>query len=62
MAANFLIRITPAKTIVDMFRHAQRHKVWYGLQTSLTGAVFSMKEALRKRKATPAEIARPSIP
>jgi len=48
---------SPAKTIVDMFRHAQRHKVWYGLQTSLTGAVFSMKEALRKRKATPAEIA-----
>lgn len=46
-----------AKTIVDMFRHAQRHKVWYGSQTSLSEAMLGMKEALRKRKATPAEIA-----
>jgi predicted transcriptional regulator of viral defense system len=52
---------TPAKTIVDMFRHAQRHKVWYGSQTSLNEAMLGMKEALRKRKATPAEIAQFAI-
>jgi predicted transcriptional regulator of viral defense system len=46
-----------AKTIVDMFRHAQRHKAWYGSQTSLNEAMLGMKEAIRKRKATPAEIA-----
>jgi predicted transcriptional regulator of viral defense system len=52
---------TPAKTIADMFRHAQRHKVWYGSQTSLSEAMLGMKEVLRKRKATPAEIAQFAI-
>lgn len=49
---------SPAKTIVDLFRHAQRQKVFYGSQTGLTEALQGMKEALRQRKATPAEIAR----
>jgi len=38
---------SPAKTIVDLFRHAQRHKVFHGSQTSLIEAVRGMKEALR---------------
>jgi predicted transcriptional regulator of viral defense system len=52
---------SPAKTIVDLFRHAQRHKVFHGSQTSLIEAVRGMKEALRLRKATPAEIAQYAI-
>jgi predicted transcriptional regulator of viral defense system len=52
---------SPAKTIVDLFRHAQRHKAFYGSQTSITEAVRGMKEALRLRKATPAEIAQYAI-
>jgi predicted transcriptional regulator of viral defense system len=52
---------SPAKTIVDLFRHAQRHKVFYGSQTSLIEAVQGMKEALRLRKTTPAEIAQYAI-
>ncbi|WP_315838282.1 transcriptional regulator [Bradyrhizobium prioriisuperbiae] len=48
---------SPAKTIVDLFRHGQRQKVWYDSQSGLTDAVQGMKEALRLRKATPAEIA-----
>ena len=52
---------SPAKTIVDLFRHAQRHKVFYGSQTSLIEAVRGMKEALRLRKTTPAEIAQYAI-
>ena len=47
---------SPAKTIVDLFRHAQRHKVFYGSQTSMVEAMQGMKEALRQRKATPADI------
>ena len=49
---------SPAKTIVDLFRHGQRQKVFYGSQTGLIEALQGMKEALRQRKATPAEIAR----
>jgi predicted transcriptional regulator of viral defense system len=52
---------SPAKTIVDLFRHAQRHKVFYGSQTSLIEAVQGMKEALRLRKTTPAKIAQYAI-
>jgi predicted transcriptional regulator of viral defense system len=48
----------PAKTIADLFFHAHRHHRWYGSKTSLTEAVRGTKEALRRRKATPAEIAR----
>jgi predicted transcriptional regulator of viral defense system len=52
---------SPAKTIVDLFRHAQRHKVFYCSATSLTEAVRGMKEALRLRKTMPAEIAQYAI-
>jgi predicted transcriptional regulator of viral defense system len=52
---------SPAKTIVDLFRHAQRQKVWYGSATGLTQALQGMKAALRLRKATPAEIAHYAI-
>lgn len=52
---------SPAKTIVDLFRHAQPHKAFYGSQTSLIEAVQGMKEALRLRKVTPAEIAQYAI-
>lgn len=52
---------SPAKTIVDLFRHAQRQKVRYGSATGLTQAMQGMKEALRLRKATPAEIAHYAI-
>jgi predicted transcriptional regulator of viral defense system len=52
---------SPAKTIVDLFRHAQRHKGFYGSPTSLIEAVHGMKEALRLRKTTPAEIAQYAI-
>jgi predicted transcriptional regulator of viral defense system len=48
----------PAKTIVDLFYHALRQQRWYGSKTGLTHALQGMKEALRRRKATPAEIAR----
>jgi predicted transcriptional regulator of viral defense system len=49
---------SPAKTIVDLFRHCQRQKTFYSSQTGLAEAMQGMKEALRQRKATPAEIAR----
>jgi predicted transcriptional regulator of viral defense system len=52
---------SPAKTIVDLFRHARRHRAFYGSRTSLIEAVQGMKEALRLRKATPAEIAQYAI-
>ena len=51
---------SPAKTIVDLFRHGQRQKVWYGSATGLQ-AMLGMKEALRLRKTTPADIARYAI-
>jgi predicted transcriptional regulator of viral defense system len=47
----------PAKTIVDLFYHAQRQRRRYGSTTGLTQALQGMKEALRLRKATPAQIA-----
>ncbi len=48
----------PAKTIADLFYHAQRQHRWHGSKTGLTEAIRGMKEALRLRKATPAEMAR----
>jgi len=48
----------PAKTIVDLFYHARRKQTRYGSTVGLTHALQGMKEALRLRKATPAEIAR----
>lgn len=56
---NVPIRIySPAKTIADLFYHAHRQHRWYGSNVGLTHAIQGMKEALRLRKATPAEIAR----
>jgi predicted transcriptional regulator of viral defense system len=52
---------SPAKTIVDLFRHGRRQKVWYGAASGLTQAMLGMKEALRLRKTTPAEIAHYAI-
>jgi len=49
---------SPAKTVVDLFRHARRQQRWYGANIGLTEALHGVKEALRLRKATPAEIAR----
>jgi hypothetical protein len=48
----------PAKTVADLFFSAHRQHRWYGSKVGLTQAVQGMKEALRQRKATPAEIAR----
>jgi predicted transcriptional regulator of viral defense system len=48
----------PAKTIVDLFRHGLRQQTFHGSRAGLTHAVQGMKEALRLRKTTPAEIAR----
>ena len=56
---NVSVRIySPAKTIADLFYHAHRQHRWYGSKVGLTHAIQGMKEALRLRKATPAEIAR----
>jgi predicted transcriptional regulator of viral defense system len=48
---------SPAKTIVDLFRWLHRARKFYGQGVSLASAIQGMKEALRLRKATPAEIA-----
>jgi predicted transcriptional regulator of viral defense system len=48
----------PAKTIADLFYRAFRSHSRYGSKTGITQALQGMKEALRLRKATPAEIAR----
>jgi predicted transcriptional regulator of viral defense system len=56
---NVSVRVySPAKTIADLFYHAHRQHRWYGSKVGLTHAIQGMKEALRLRKATPAEIAR----
>jgi len=52
---------SPAKTIVDLFRHGQRQKAWYRSTGGITKALQGMKEALRQRKTTPAEIAKFAI-
>ena len=48
---------SPAKTIDDLFYHGRVQRNFYGSEVGLTEAVQAMKEALRRRKATPAEIA-----
>jgi predicted transcriptional regulator of viral defense system len=56
---NVLVRIySPAKTTADLFYHAHRQHRRYGSKVGLTQALQGMKEALRRRNATPAEIAR----
>ena len=49
---------SPAKTIVDLFKSATRQKAFYNSSTGFAHATQGMKEALRLRKATPAEIAK----
>jgi predicted transcriptional regulator of viral defense system len=55
---NVSVRIySPPKTIADLFYHAHRQNRRYESKIGLTQALQGMKEALRLRKATPAEIA-----
>jgi predicted transcriptional regulator of viral defense system len=52
------VRITtPAKTIVDLFRYSRRSGAGNQRGPSLELFLEGMREALRQRKATPAEIA-----
>jgi len=58
MIEHIPVRIySPAKTIVDRFRWLHRARKFYSQGISLASAIQGMKEALRLRKATPAEIA-----
>lgn len=53
------VRITsPARTIVDLFRYRQRAGRRFQKSPGLNLALEGLKQALRQRKATPAEIAR----
>ena len=49
---------SPAKTVVDLFKSATHQKAFYNSSTGFAHATQGMKEALRLRKATPADIAR----
>jgi predicted transcriptional regulator of viral defense system len=49
---------SPAKTVVDLFRYRQRAGVRYRHSPGLNLAIEGLREALRTRKATPAEIAK----
>jgi predicted transcriptional regulator of viral defense system len=48
----------PAKTVVDLFRYRRRAGKRYQKSPGLNLAIEGLREALRQRKATPAEIAR----
>jgi predicted transcriptional regulator of viral defense system len=48
----------PAKTVVDLFRYRQRAGKRYQKSPGLNLALEGLREALRRRKATPSEIAR----
>jgi predicted transcriptional regulator of viral defense system len=48
----------PAKTVVDLFRYRQRAGQRYQKSPGLNLTLEGMREALRQRKATPAEISR----
>jgi predicted transcriptional regulator of viral defense system len=50
-----------AKTVVDMFRYRQSAGVRYRHSPGLNLAIEGLREALRKRKATPGEISRYAI-
>ena len=52
---------SPAKTIIDLFYHGRLQKNFYGSEVGLTEAVHGMKEALRQKKAKPAEISRYAV-
>jgi predicted transcriptional regulator of viral defense system len=49
---------SPAKTVVDLFRYRQRAGRRYQKSPGLNLALEGLREALRQRKATPADIAR----
>ncbi|SHJ96872.1 Transcriptional regulator, AbiEi antitoxin, Type IV TA system [Bradyrhizobium lablabi] len=49
---------SPAKTIVDLFKSGKYQKAFYNSATGFANATQAMKDALRLRKATPAEIAK----
>jgi predicted transcriptional regulator of viral defense system len=49
---------SPAKTVVDLFRYRRRAGKRYQKSPGLNLALEGLREALRRRKATPAEIAR----
>ena len=48
----------PAKTVVDLFRYRQRAGKRYQKSPGLNLALEGLREALRQRKATPAQISR----
>ncbi len=48
----------PAKTVVDLFRYRRRAGKLYEKSPGMNIALEAMREALRQRRATPAEIAR----
>jgi predicted transcriptional regulator of viral defense system len=52
---------SPAKTIVDLFKSGKYQKAFYNSNTGFAHATQAMKEALRLRKATPAEIAKYAV-
>lgn len=49
---------SPAKTVVDLFRYRQKEGRRYQNSPGQNLAIEGLREALKKRKATPAEIAR----
>ncbi len=49
---------TPARTVVDLFRYRQRQGPRFRSSPGLTLALEGLRELLRQRRATPAEIAR----
>lgn len=49
---------SPAKTVVDLFRYRQRAGKRYQKSPGLNLALEGLRETLRRRKATPSEIAR----
>jgi predicted transcriptional regulator of viral defense system len=56
---NVSVRIySVAKTIVDLFKSATHQKAFYNSSIGFAHATAGMKEALRLRKATPAQIAK----
>lgn len=52
---------SPAKTVVDLFRYRQRAVRRFQMSPGLDIALEGLREALRQRKATPAQIARYAI-
>jgi predicted transcriptional regulator of viral defense system len=49
---------SPAKTIVDLFKSGKYQKAFYNSTTGIAHATQALKDALRLRKVTPAEIAK----